>query len=165
MKNKTLKQNYTGVCHYCGSIFKNNRSTGRFCPGTSHRQMYGNIGSQINPHVKNDEGQVYDADGLLANIYEDSVDRDTLDSDSWSMGYERRDLRKDFQYKGPFPHGSEILVVGSYLLQKQILWEANTEETLFCVKPIGELTNNEKVTALIKSPHDEKTSDEEVEKS
>ena len=141
MKNKILKENYTGVCLYCGSIFKNNRSTGRFCPGTTHRQMYGNVGPRIDPLLEDEAGNIINADYLLKRIYEA---RGGINKDAWSAAYPAFYLREYSAYTGPLPQGEELLVVKSYLIQRCV--SNSLTKPRYKIKPIYLLTQREKAS-------------------
>ncbi|RYF87501.1 MAG: hypothetical protein EON98_00010 [Chitinophagaceae bacterium] len=141
MKKKTSKENYTGVCHYCGAIFKSQKSNTKFCPGTSHRQKNGNDGPRIAPLLDDENGDIINADHLLGRIYED---RGGVNKDEWSAAYSAALLREQFAYTGPLPKGAEILVVRSYLIQR--CTSNSLMKPCYKVKPIQSLVPVEKET-------------------
>ena len=141
MKTKTSKENYAGVCHYCGRIFKSQKSNAKFCPGTSHRQLHGNTGPRISPSLQDENGNLINADHLLRRSYED---RGGINKDGWSAAYDAADLRNRFAYTGPLPQGAELLVVRSYLIQRSLSHDC--VKARFTVKPIHLLEPWEKAS-------------------
>lgn len=97
---KNLNENYTGVCHYCGAIFRSNKHTREFCPGTSHRQMNGKHGPRINPLLEDEHGDIIHADHLLRRIYEDRIE---TSKDDWSTAFYASQLRDRFAYTALCP--------------------------------------------------------------
>ncbi len=146
MTNKKLRKNYTSICHHCGVIFKNNRRTGFFCC-PQHRSLNGAIGSIISPMVPDEHGNDFNAEVILEEIYAHAKDIQ-VHEDGWSIGYKEEDLNRLFGYYGPFPTGSHLLVVSSYLVKME---ELDPEEeglaAYFFFKPISLLSTPEKATA------------------
>jgi hypothetical protein len=138
---KNLNENYIGVCHYCGAIFRSNKHTREFCPGTSHRQMNGKHGPRINPLLEDENGNLINAGHLLRKIYEERRDKN---KDGWSAAYPGYMLREQFAYTGPLPQGAELLVVASFLIRQSLSYPFMKPR--FTVKPIHLLTGDEKGT-------------------
>ena len=141
---KTKKLNYTTVCHYCGVIFENNRSTKKYCDG--HNAMYHTAGGPqlITTHVLNTEGVLFDVDPYLEAIYNH---REEKLKDGWHQGNYEFQLRREFNYKGPLPKGSEYLVLGSYVIKRWVdLKEVTTP--VYRVKPFTLLTPQERATKV-----------------
>lgn len=139
MKNKPLRENYTGVCLYCGNIFRSNRSSALYCPNTSHRQMHGKNRSLINPLLEDENGNLINADHLLRSIYNDRLEKN---KDGWSSFSSELMLRECSAYTGPLPKGAELLVVASFVIRQ--LPSYPLLKPRFQVKPIDLLTPEEK---------------------
>ncbi|HZH63771.1 MAG TPA: hypothetical protein VEY10_02695 [Flavisolibacter sp.] len=145
---KTLSENYTSICHYCGVIFKNNRSRGKHC-SDHHRSLYGLHGPMINPMVRDREGEYFNVDEYLMNIYEQSKTLAPIDG-WWSVGFGEESLNDLFSFYGPFPTGGYLLVLGSYVMKKEELMQDELR-TYYFVKPITLLTVEEKAMGVFLS--------------
>ncbi|RYY43442.1 MAG: hypothetical protein EOO06_19695 [Chitinophagaceae bacterium] len=141
---KTLKKNYTSVCHYCGLIFENNRSTAKYCEG--HNAMYHLAGGPRleTKDVLGIDGVLFDVDRYLDLVYNDGKEKN---QEGWSKCYHKTELLARFGYKGPFPKGSEYLVLGSYVLRRtvDIYYQFKDE---YAVKPFTLLTKEERATKV-----------------
>lgn len=145
---KTLKENYTSVCQRCGLIFKNNRSTGKFC-SNAHRSLYGQDGPMINDLVPDHQGVYFHADKPLGAAYAMSVKQDRIGSGGWSCSLSDDELADTFSYNGPLPNGNILLVVGSFLLNRIYVDSKQESEILYQLKPITLLTKTEKVVGVL----------------
>lgn len=150
MRTKTIRENYTGVCRYCGVIFKSNRSDALHC-GDNHRALYGQYGARIDPLVINDKGERYNADLRLQAAYDNDKEAGRLTPDGWSHGLARYMLENDFHYCGPFPQEGELLVVGSFLMERHPWWEDGEIRHQYFVKPFSLLTAKERATGVFVS--------------
>ena len=149
MKTKNLRENYTSVCQYCGVVFKNNRSTSKFCCD-QHRSLYGQHGPMISPMIKDRHGNDFNAEEVLQTIYayaEGLVEH----RDGWSVGYAEEDLNDLFSYYGPFPAGSQLLVMTSFVVKMEECHLEDEPLLHYFFKPIALLTKEEKATAVFLS--------------
>lgn len=144
---KTLNQNYTSICWYCGGVFKSNRSTAHFCCD-AHRSLFGPNGTIILPLAQNSKGEYYNAEECLDAAYEE-CGRLSEYNDGWSVTWPMKSM-KNFGYDGPFPMGKAILVVGIYLLKG--VYIEGEKNGCFQLKPITELTTLEKASETFVNP-------------
>ncbi len=153
---KKLNENFTSVCHYCGVIFKNNRSTAKFC-SNKHRSLYGTYGAAIDPIVITADNRYINADDRLYAAYRSSQNLRgaKVAPGGWAHGFDEATFTKQFDYDGPLPEGDELLVVGSYILKGATVLQRLQFRYLLFVKPITALTNEERATATIISPKGE----------
>lgn len=142
---KTLSENYTSVCHYCGVIFKSNRSNAKHCCDR-HRVLFWHDGSMISPFIKNDEGVHFNVDEHLQKAYDAGRKEDDLEG-GWSHGFWDSDLADDFGFYGPLPKGQILLVIGSFILTRLQRCE-EAPGIHYYVKPISGLTKKEKATGV-----------------
>lgn len=143
MKNQ-LSSNYTGICWYCGVVYKSNRSTSKYCC-SKHNSLYARNGPCIKPYM-NRNGEIMDYDPILENIYSEMG---IFYEDGWGVAYSYRAIREDFEYTGPLPTGNELLLVGSYLIGADLNQAIDTGHVYF-VKPFTQLTVKEKLASIIK---------------
>ncbi|RYF99465.1 MAG: hypothetical protein EOO07_36720 [Chitinophagaceae bacterium] len=146
---KTKNMNYRTVCHYCGLIFENNRSRGKFCKD-EHRSMYKKYGSIITPMLRLPGGDYFNAEECLSEAYHHSG---TLVEykEGWSLAYLEDTLLKAYGYPGPYPTGTALLVVTCYVI-KLCLLKDQDNETRFQIKPISELTREERAREVFLKP-------------
>lgn len=138
-----MKMNYTSVCFYCGVIYPSNKSTSKYCyPG--HNSMYNANGTKINDLIITPNGTYTDYSFILLWIC--IKHDDELNLHLWSKGYTQQQLLQEFSYDGPLPRGSELIVVGQYLIKKT---ELSAELIFYSVKTILALTKSEKATCII----------------
>src|SRR5690349_4483298 len=105
--------NYTNVCWYCGTIYKSNRSTSKYCC-KKHNSLYSQYGPSISPSL-NEAGIVVNYDPILEVIFQEDVNKNL---GYVASGYLLRTIQEEFEYNGPLPSGDEILVVGSYVIKR-----------------------------------------------
>lgn len=136
--------NYQTVCHYCGIIFESNRSTGKYCEG--HNAMYHLAAGPMlkTSHVLGTDGVLFDVDPYLEAVYNQ---KEKKGKEGWHQGNYEFQLRREFNYKGPLPKGSEYLVLGSYVIKR---WVDQKEATtpIYRVKPFKLLTPQERATQV-----------------
>lgn len=138
MKEKI--ENYTGVCWYCGAIFQSIRSDAKHC-SNRHRSLRGKLGPQIKAEFLDPEGKLFNADVELYWVYNNRPEKN---EDDWSYGHSHYLLTERFGYRGPLPTGSELLVVGSYLIK--LHFHDEHQRDYYLVKPITHLTPDEKAS-------------------
>ena len=143
--------NYTTICHYCGVIFENNRSTKKYCDG--HNAMYALYGSDISPMLRSPDGEYFNAEECLSEAYYHSATLVEYKK-GWSLAYLEDTLTEAYGYPGPYPTGSALLVVTSYLIKLCLLTDQD-EEVRYQIKPITELTREERATEVFLKPSDE----------
>jgi hypothetical protein len=141
MENTHL--HYTNVCWYCGAIYQSNRSTSKYC-SRRHNSLYYAYGSRLKP-LLDASGIVVDYDSILEDIYSE---QDIFYDDGWGVVYSGRCVIEDFGYTGPLPTGSELLLVGNYIINA-FIGAAEDGSNIYCVKPFTNMTLNEKSTAVI----------------
>jgi hypothetical protein len=139
----TMHLHYTNVCWYCGTIYQSNRSTSKYC-SRNHNSLYNAYGSRIKP-LRDTNGIVVDYDSILEEIFSELQ---IFYDDGWGAAYSGRCVIEDFNYSGPLPMGSELLLVGNYFI-KAFIGDADDGSNIYCVKPFTDLTLKEKSTAII----------------
>ena len=143
LKITIMKMNYTSVCFFCGVIYPSNKSSSQYCC-TSHNSLHYENGTRINHLILTPKGIYVDYADILLWIWTENADERF--PHSWSQGYSEFRLIHKFAYDGPLPQGSELIVVGQYLIKKT---ETFSGLNGYCVKMIHDLTKYEKATCMI----------------
>jgi len=138
-----MNSNYTSVCYYCGNIYTSNKSTSKYCC-PNHNSLYHLNGAKIENPILTSKGTYVDYSDILLWIcikYEDES------LHLWSKSYSQHQLHSEFSYDGPLPMGSELILVGYYLIKKMEM--GGGYPSLYCVKMIHSLTKSEKAMCTI----------------
>lgn len=138
-----MKMNYTSICFYCGVIYTSNKSTSKYCC-REHNSMFSVNGTKINNLILTPNGTYVDYSFILLWIC--IKHDDELNLHLWSKGYTQLQLLQEFEYDGRLPQGSELIVVGQYLIKKT---ELSAELCFYYVKMIFFITKSEKATCMI----------------
>lgn len=139
-----MKLNYTSICHYCGAIYKSNRSTSIYCC-TQHNSLFHANGSQIDYNVLTSNGEYVNYHEILSHIYEKGRFFKALDPEDlygealFNQGY-----------IGPVPKGNELLLVSGFLIRK--LFTPQLTIIYYAIKPMELLTKHEKASCTIITP-------------
>lgn len=139
-----MKMNYTSICHYCGAIYKSNKSTSKYCC-PNHNSLFHLNGSQLDYTILTSNGEYVNYHEILSRIYEKgrffkALDQDNLYTESlFNQGYD-----------GPFPKGDELLLVSGFLIRK--LFTPRLTIIYYAIKPMELLTKHEKATCTIVTP-------------
>jgi len=140
-----MNLNYTSICHYCGAIYKSNRSTSIYC-SKQHNSLYHANGSQIDYGFLNSRGEYVNYHEILSHIYgkarffEKLNQEDLYGEALFNQGY-----------YGPLPKGNELLLVSGFIIRK--LFTPRTAILYYAIKPMELLTKHEKATCAIKVPN------------
>lgn len=136
-----MNLNYTCICYYCGEIYQANRSTSKYCC-SQHNSLYNANGPQYNRSVLNREGVYKDYYNFFNRLYKQLSGENT-----WSENCPSYAIVGKFNYDGPLPIGTELLLVSGFLLRKTTMVPAFRE--FIAIKPIELLTREEKATGRI----------------
>ncbi len=77
--------------------------------------MYHKGGRQINNSILTQNGIYVDYSDIILWI---CIKHEDPDLNDWSKGYSQPQLLSEFEYNGPLPSGSEVLLVGNFLIKK-----------------------------------------------
>ena len=143
-KNKIMNLNYTSICHYCGAIYKSNRSTSKYCC-RQHISLYNVNGSQINYNILNNKGGYKNYYEILSRIYNKGKFLTSLRPDSFD-----HEVLHNHGYDGPLPQDDELLLVSGFLIREVIA--PRMPFLYYSVKPMELLTKHEKASCAIITP-------------
>ncbi|MEO6230471.1 MAG: hypothetical protein ABJB11_12960 [Ferruginibacter sp.] len=133
-------KNYTSICHYCGKIYKSNRSTSKYCC-SQHNALYHLNGCQIQIFIQDHIGVLFDSYAALNAMY-----LPPLSEDRWSKPYDILSVFSAANYLGTVPLGEEYILSGKFLIKRII---TKTGCDMFCIKPFNLLTKEEKISRII----------------
>jgi hypothetical protein len=135
---------YTNVCWFCGTIYKSNRSTSKYC-SKKHNSLYAKYGSQFKSYV-NIKGQIFDFENVFLELYS------TFPSfnEDWCGPFLMIQLQ-EFGYFGPFPKDDKTFLVGSFLLSSESR-QLSLDPYRYFFKPFKSLTFKEKIILNIVDP-------------
>lgn len=156
MNSKMLRENFTSVCHYCGVVFRSNKSTARFCC-SAHRAAYSKRGSAVSPLVMDRRSSEHqNIDEVFAQFYAFSETLEERGRDGWSVGLAEETINERFGYYGPFPADTRLVVMGSYVIKK-VRWAREEDDFLslyYFVKPFTLLTEEERAVGALVHAND-----------
>ena len=131
-----MNLNYTYICHYCGAIYKSNKSTKKYCR-RQHNSLYHANGSNIDYTILNSQNLHVSYYDILSDLYK------TLGiTRTWTCGYSIDEVKDDYNYQGPLPEADELLFVSGFLIQKKY-W-SHKKCNYYYFKPMQFLTKREK---------------------
>ena len=139
-----MNLNYTSICHYCGKIYRSNRSTSKYC-SKQHNSLYAANGSNIDFTILNSQDMYISYHDVLSALYHRIAIYRT-----WTKGCSHFEVVGRFRYKGPLPKADELLLVSGFLIRKQYCPHRLRDYYYF--KPMGILTKNEKAMYRIINP-------------
>lgn len=139
-----MNLNYTSICHYCGVIYKSNKSTSIYCC-KQHNSLYHANGSQIDYSILNNHGVYENYHEILSSLYDKGKFFTSL-----SLEALHHEALHNHGYGGPLPKGNEILLVSGFLIRK--LFTPRMSLLYYAVKPMELITKHEKATCTIIKP-------------
>ncbi|MBK7308684.1 MAG: hypothetical protein IPO01_17200 [Chitinophagaceae bacterium] len=139
-----MSLNYTSICHYCGVIFKSNKSTATYCC-KQHNSLYHANGSNIDYTILNSQDMNVSYYEVLSNLYKNIGSFQT-----WTRACSHVELEDEFYYLGPLPKSNELLLVSGFLIKKQ--YRPRAINGYYHFKPMQYLTKHEKASGIIITP-------------